>query len=188
MSVQELTIENDYELFITSPQLIASVIDAKPGNPLFIGNTNISNMIIGNTAAPLVLRGLSLNIVTDVINLSGLEHVLPFSFSGAYILPIAGNILIRKLGTWVDIMIKPSSLFTVSNSGSALISNSVIPIGYRPLSTQYVSCIISNNANIESGGLFINSDGTFTVNRLAGPWTNGSQAGLLTCSNSYSIA
>jgi len=205
MSIEILLKNNDYKLYLNAEQLKSSNIDSEPGNPLFIGTNNASNMLLGNVNAPIAIRG---NVINFVLSPTG-QMILPnatdpntaYSFSssqaelnlsysviGAYTLANVGTLKIRRIGNWVDIYITQTLYGNVVNPGSGLNSNAIIPINYRPLTSQYYPCIIKDNFNIFSTGLMIiSTDGSFNVDTFSN-WTIGTQAGLINFSISYPIA
>jgi hypothetical protein len=206
MSVEILLRENDFDLYLNAVELKSSNIDSEPGNPLFIGTNNATNMLLNNVNSPIAIRG---NVISFILSPSG-QMVLPnatdpntaysfsssqaelnltYSLSGAYTQANAGSLKIRRIGNWVDIYIKQSVYANVINPGSGLNSNVIIPVNYRPLTAQLYPCIIKDNgSNILNGLMSINTDGTFQINILSSNWTSGNQAGLINFAISYPIA
>lgn len=206
MSVETLLNPNDYKLYLNAQQLETSNVDSEPGNPLFLGANNATNLLLGNVNAPIAIRGSTISMVlnpsgamvlpnaTDPntaysFSASQAELNLTYSLIGAYVQANAGTLKIRRIGNWVDIFITQTVYGTVVNPGSGLNSNAVIPVNYRPLTIQYYPCIIKDNgSNFLTGLMIINIDGSFNIDILSGTWTIGTQAGLINFAISYPIA
>lgn len=134
------------------------------------GETNTTEVDIGQGSAPIKLFGGSLQFPTTllsplVITDSQASQTITIPFTGAIVNPAGAHLSFYKFGDWVTVDFKHllvPQLPTVS--GVALTCLNVLPINYRPLvSNRNFTILVADNGVTQAGQAFINVNGDLSM-------------------------
>jgi hypothetical protein len=125
----------------------------------------------------------SANIVTTNSSGAGILFEDSTSFSSTFTFNGTGGtsgavtVYCNRIGKVATIFVSATVLGTSGTSSTALVSNTAIPVGFRPVAVNYTSCLINDNAATLAalGMAGVSTAGVITIYKTPAStaWTNG---------------